>query len=94
MPAQLSLPSLLLYIPIWFYSNEYVSKRHGYSCYFTFQSGSIQIAPKNSLLGFPNVFTFQSGSIQIAVGAGKLIALWDFTFQSGSIQIKYQIKML
>ena len=55
--------------------------------YFTFQSGSIQMAAGHATLKAVVIFTFQSGSIQIHGDLSiKLLPLY-FTFQSGSIQI-------
>ena len=38
----------LLYIPIWFYSNDLVKLLDEYFTFFTFQSGSIQISYKTA----------------------------------------------
>ena len=56
---------IILYIPIWFYSNFLASKNDESFSRFTFQSGSIQIRQSSVAVFFVCNFTFQSGSIQI-----------------------------
>ena len=81
---------LLLYIPIWFYSNSVPVRTIQDWESFTFQSGSIQM--KMAWQGIKDffAFTFQSGSIQIEVGKTYIECDCSFTFQSGSIQIHLQ----
>ena len=60
-----ALASLILYIPIWFYSNIPAVLLIVRVKLFTFQSGSIQmLAFSHSSTMYPT-FTFQSGSIQM-----------------------------
>ena len=55
-----------LYIPIWFYSNNYPRQHlRNRVVTFTFQSGSIQMTWENKVHVRFEDFTFQSGSIQI-----------------------------
>ena len=75
-----------LYIPIWFYSNQFGSESNPMLFIFTFQSGSIQIEVRKQKGKDDTTFTFQSGSIQIKI-ALRPYQEEAFTFQSGSIQI-------
>ena len=77
-----------LYIPIWLYSNRFLSLNHCALNHFTFQSGYIQIT-LNSFVSLARLnFTFQSGYIQICTASGVHHGSRNFTFQSGYIQIK------
>ena len=55
----------MLYIPIWFYSNNMPRSREWKWNFFTFQSGSIQIRTAQFPRKCVFFFTFQSGSIQM-----------------------------
>ena len=59
--------SMLLYIPIWFYSNLKKHLINSDYIAFTFQSGSIQINVNFRTALNTYFFTFQSGSIQIGL---------------------------
>ena len=54
---------------------------------FTFQSGSILIAPLPFSVSACTVFTFQSGSILMNTETDTSLTAPNFTFQSGSILI-------
>ena len=54
-----------LYIPIWFYSNNFCKQVNSKFGIFTFQSGSIQITTMLHSVTTSYTFTFQSGSIQM-----------------------------
>ena len=81
----------LLYIPIWFYSNECKQlienlKFDLYIPIWFYSNGSTFTSEK----GVAVHFTFQSGSIQIYhINATSPNFGISFTFQSGSIQILF-----
>ena len=66
---------LLLYIPIWFYSNGEKWKKISEANGFTFQSGSIQMTVQSDGGEETITFTFQSGSIQIGFDMSSKIDL-------------------
>ena len=57
--------TILLYIPIWLYSNAQAANAMSALNSFTFQSGYIQIICSSSIMISKSDFTFQSGYIQI-----------------------------
>ena len=78
---------MLLYIPIWFYSNTSTAGTAIGAVVFTFQSGSIQMPLTTAFVLQCLFFTFQSGSIQIIKVLSMYWCSGSFTFQSGSIQM-------
>ena len=91
MQISFAISSLILYIPIWLYSN--VGAVHSYlqDIAFTFQSGYIQILQNRQIGRLKDFFTFQSGYIQMLSGRIRINLEYDFTFQSGYIQMFFAI---
>ena len=76
----------ILYIPIWFYSNNPDLFQCSGICTFTFQSGSIQIFQTLPHLYPIFTFTFQSGSIQMT--SSKLSKQFLITLHSNLVLFK------
>ena len=82
----------MLYIPIWFYSNEVAPALAPPSTYFTFQSGSIQISPPGnnifakSLLYIPIWFYSNGSNGNNELGCYHLyIPIWFYSNGCGVI---------
>ena len=69
-PADGAMISNQLYIPIWLYSNAFMSASVGTYSRFTFQSGYIQMVEETGSGANTLNFTFQSGYIQIKSNKG------------------------
>ena len=81
------IKGLLIYIPLWSYSNQLHQSSHSLQKKFTFHYGPIQILVVNGKTVKANVFTFHYGPIQIWLVACPLYHLILFTFHYGPIQM-------
>ena len=78
---------MYLYIPIWFYSNRCDGRKSEGWCYFTFQSGSIQISNHSFCNLFYRLLYIPIWFYSNFYSKDKKRSGAYFTFQSGSIQI-------